>query len=38
LRGECGDRQIADAEVALHAQTHDFFKGAATILTTRSES
>lgn len=38
LRGDCGDRQIAGAEVALHAQTHDFFKGAATILTTRSES
>jgi acetyl-CoA acetyltransferase len=38
LRGECGDRQIAGSEVALHAQTHDFFKGAATILTTRSES
>ena len=37
LRGEAGDRQIAGAEVALHAQTHDFFKGAATILTTRSE-
>ena len=38
LRGECGDRQIAGAETALHAQTHDFFKGAATILTTRSAS
>ncbi|MFF3574545.1 thiolase C-terminal domain-containing protein [Nocardia jiangxiensis] len=38
LRGECGDRQVADAECALHAQTHDFFKGAATILTIRSES
>lgn len=38
LRGDAGDRQIAGAEVALHAQTHDFFKGAATILTTRSES
>jgi acetyl-CoA acetyltransferase len=37
LRGECGERQVAGAEVALHAQTHDFFKGAATILTTRSE-
>lgn len=33
LRGEAGDRQVAGAEVALHAQTHDFFKGAATILT-----
>jgi acetyl-CoA acetyltransferase len=38
LRGECGERQIANAETALHAQTHDFFKGAATILTTRSQS
>ncbi len=32
LRGECGDRQVRDAEVALFAQTHDFFKGAASIL------
>jgi len=32
LRGECGSRQIHGAEVALHAQTHDFFKGAASIL------
>jgi acetyl-CoA acetyltransferase len=34
LRGECGPRQIANVKVALHAQTHDFFKGAATILST----
>jgi acetyl-CoA acetyltransferase len=34
LRGECGPRQVAGARVALHAQTHDFFKGAATILST----
>lgn len=34
LRGDAGDRQIAGASVALHAQTHDFFKGAATILGT----
>jgi acetyl-CoA acetyltransferase len=32
LRKECGDRQVADADIALHAQTHDFFKGAASIL------
>lgn len=32
LRGECGERQVAGARVALHAQTHDFWKGAATIL------
>jgi acetyl-CoA acetyltransferase len=37
LRGECGERQVAGAEVALHAQTHDFVKGAGTILSTRSE-
>jgi acetyl-CoA acetyltransferase len=34
LRGECGERQISGANVALHAQTHDFFKGAATVLAT----
>jgi acetyl-CoA acetyltransferase len=34
LRKECGDRQLPKAEVALHAQTHDFFKGAASILST----
>lgn len=32
LRGECGERQVSGAEIALHAQTHDFFKGAATVL------
>lgn len=32
LRGEAGPRQVPDARVALHAQTHDFWKGAATIL------
>ena len=32
LRKECGDRQIGGAEGALHAQTHDFFKGTATVL------
>jgi acetyl-CoA acetyltransferase len=36
LRKECGTRQIADVEVALHAQTHDFYKGAATILSTHA--
>jgi hypothetical protein len=35
LRGDCDERQVVGAEVALHAQTHDFFKGAATILSTR---
>lgn len=35
LRGECGPRQVAGANLALHAQTHDFFKGAATILATQ---
>jgi acetyl-CoA acetyltransferase len=32
LREECGTRQVPGAEVALHAQTHDFIKGAASIL------
>jgi acetyl-CoA acetyltransferase len=36
LRGECGERQIPGPEVALHAQTHDFFKGAASILATHT--
>ncbi len=34
LRGECGDRQVPGARLALHAQTHDFIKGAATLLST----
>lgn len=32
LRGDAGARQVPGAAVALHAQTHDFFKGAATLL------
>lgn len=36
LRKECGSRQVPDVEVALHAQTHDFYKGAATILSTHA--
>jgi acetyl-CoA acetyltransferase len=36
LRGEAGERQVSGAEVALHAQTHDFWKGAATILSTQA--
>ena len=32
LRGECGERQVAGAEVALDCSTHDFLKGAASIL------
>jgi acetyl-CoA acetyltransferase len=32
LREECGTRQVPGAEVALHAQTHDFIKGAASLL------
>jgi hypothetical protein len=36
LRGQCGDRQVQGARLALHAQTHDFFKGAATILATEA--
>ncbi len=34
LRGECGERQVPGARLALHAQTHDFIKGAATLLST----
>jgi acetyl-CoA acetyltransferase len=36
LRGECGERQVPGATVALHAQTHDFWKGAATLLSTEA--
>ena len=32
LRGQAGERQVPGAQVALHAQTHDFWKGAATML------
>lgn len=38
LRGECGDRQVDGATLALHAQTHDFWKGAATLLSTRDSA
>jgi acetyl-CoA acetyltransferase len=38
LRGECGGRQVPGARLALHAQTHDFFKGAATILSTEASA
>jgi len=38
LRGECGDRQVPGATVALHAQTHDFWKGAATLLSTEANT
>jgi acetyl-CoA acetyltransferase len=34
LRNEAGDRQVPGADLALHAQTHDFWKGAATLLST----
>ena len=37
LRGECGERQVADAEVALHCSTHDFLKGAVSILSTHPQ-
>jgi acetyl-CoA acetyltransferase len=37
LRGDCGERQVPGAQVALHAQTHDFFKGAASILATQDQ-
>jgi len=38
LRGEAGPRQVPGAGVALHAQTHDFWKGAATVLSNREQS
>ncbi len=38
LRGEAGDRQVPGAAVALHAQTHDFWKGAASILAAQEAS
>jgi acetyl-CoA acetyltransferase len=38
LRGDCGERQVPGARLALHAQTHDFFKGAATILSTEASA
>jgi acetyl-CoA acetyltransferase len=36
LRGQAGPRQVAGSQVALLAQTHDFWKGAASLLTTRA--
>lgn len=36
LRGECGDRQVRGAEVALDCSSHDFLKGAASILSTHT--
>lgn len=38
LRGAAGPRQVSGARVALHAQTHDFWKGAATILSNQDSS
>ncbi len=38
LRGTAGPRQVPRLEVALHAQTHDFWKGAATLLGTELPS
>lgn len=37
LRGDAGDRQVANATTVLHAQTHDFWKGAATILSSHDQ-
>jgi acetyl-CoA acetyltransferase len=34
LRGECGERQVPGAEVAVDCSSHDFLKGAASILST----
>ncbi len=38
MRGEAGDRQLPRHDVMLHSQTHDFWKGAATLLGTREEA
>lgn len=35
LRGECGERQVAEAEVAMYCSTMTFTKGAASIISTR---
>jgi acetyl-CoA acetyltransferase len=35
LRGECGDRQVSGAEVAMYCSTMTFTKGAASIISTR---
>ena len=35
LRGECGERQVPDAEVAMYCSTMTFLKGAASIISTR---
>jgi len=34
LRGECGERQVPGVEVALDCSSHDFLKGAASLLST----
>jgi acetyl-CoA acetyltransferase len=34
LRGECGDRQVPSPEIAVDCSSHDFLKGAASILST----
>jgi acetyl-CoA acetyltransferase len=34
LRGECGDRQVPTPRVAVDCSSHDFLKGAASILST----
>lgn len=38
LRGECDERQINGAETALDCSTHDFLKGAASLLSTHNET
>jgi acetyl-CoA acetyltransferase len=38
LRGAAHDRQVPGATTALHVQTHDFIKGAGTVLTTQEPS
>lgn len=37
LRGECGERQVPDTEVAMYCSTQSWYKGAASILSTYSK-
>jgi hypothetical protein len=35
LRGQAGERQLADPKVALYASSHGFVKAAASVLSTQ---
>jgi hypothetical protein len=36
LRGQAGDRQVTDAEIAMYCSTQVWYKGGASILSTHS--